>query len=324
MVIAKLEHLLSQYKQQLECDFSLYDSSFQCLVNTDKNQETQYKLQKATASIEIGQEVFHLATKDKKNKDFLLLVAIACKNILENERKEITDTKRLEMAFEGMLTATELQALDQKFVSGNKRLFLLEFDKSSMLECKELIENIIEGSVYIVQEDFLIVRDSNENEVEFAHTLIDAVNTELMLKAVCCISDSFESMREIYEVRKSLHQLLRLRNLFYPAKVVMKTQMLGLAKLISSIPEKNIEKIQLEMTDFDFSILDTEEDLQTIYAFFDNNMNISQTAQSLFIHRNTLIYRLDRYQKLSGLDIRNFEDAIKLKIVMMMYQYLKK
>ena len=65
------------------------------------------------------------------------------------------------------------------------------------------------------------------------------------------------------------------------------------------------------------------ETLQTIQVFFENNLNVSETSRKLFVHRNTLVYRLDKLQKSTGLDLRVFEDAITFKIALMVVKYMK-
>ena len=66
-----------------------------------------------------------------------------------------------------------------------------------------------------------------------------------------------------------------------------------------------------------------EKSLTTIYKFFENNLNVSETSRQLYIHRNTLVYRLDKLQKTTGLDLRVFEDAITFKIALMVVKYMK-
>ena len=65
-----------------------------------------------------------------------------------------------------------------------------------------------------------------------------------------------------------------------------------------------------------------EEELTTVYTFFDNNLNISETARRLYVHRNTLVYRLEKLEKSTGLDIRKFDDALTFKIAMMVVSYM--
>ena len=65
-----------------------------------------------------------------------------------------------------------------------------------------------------------------------------------------------------------------------------------------------------------------EDTLDTINRFFENNLNVSETARKLYVHRNTLVYRLEKVKKITGLDLREFEDAILFKVAVMVKQYL--
>ena len=65
-----------------------------------------------------------------------------------------------------------------------------------------------------------------------------------------------------------------------------------------------------------------EETLTTINKFFENSLNVSETSRKLFVHRNTLVYRLDKIKKLTGLDLREFDHAIIFKIALMVKKYL--
>jgi carbohydrate diacid regulator len=65
-----------------------------------------------------------------------------------------------------------------------------------------------------------------------------------------------------------------------------------------------------------------DETMVTIQKFFENSLNISETARQLYIHRNTLVYRLERLEKMIGLDIRKFEDAMTFKIAMMVIAHM--
>jgi carbohydrate diacid regulator len=64
------------------------------------------------------------------------------------------------------------------------------------------------------------------------------------------------------------------------------------------------------------------ETLMTIQSFFDNNLNVSETSRKLFVHRNTLVYRLEKIKKLTGLDLRDFDSAITFKVALMVKKYL--
>ena len=63
--------------------------------------------------------------------------------------------------------------------------------------------------------------------------------------------------------------------------------------------------------------------LHTVNKFFENNLNVSETSRQLFIHRNTLMYRIEKLQRATGLNIRVFDDALTFKIALMVVNYMK-
>ena len=111
--------------------------------------------------------------------------------------------------------------------------------------------------------------------------------------------------------------------IFYSDKDIVSYATLGIGRLIYQLPvnlcrlfihEIFGEKIPEELD---------EETLSTLEKFFDNNLNVSETSRQLFLHRNTLVYRIEKLQKVTGLDVRNFDDAMTLKIALMVVNYIE-
>ena len=127
------------------------------------------------------------------------------------------------------------------------------------------------------------------------------------------LSDAYKEARTALEVGK----------IFYADKNVFGYNRLGIGRLIYQLPIPLCKMFIREIfggkspDDFD------EETLTTISKFFENSLNVSETSRQLFIHRNTLVYRLDKLQKSTGLDLRVFEDAITFKIALMVVRYMK-
>ena len=98
---------------------------------------------------------------------------------------------------------------------------------------------------------------------------------------------------------------------------------LGIGRLIYQLPVQLCEMFMKEI--FGENLPDTfdDETLVTINKFFENNLNVSETARQLYVHRNTLVYRLEKLQKTTGLDIRVFDDALTFKIALMVVSYMK-
>jgi len=133
-------------------------------------------------------------------------------------------------------------------------------------------------------------------------------------------------VQEIKDVSKSYKEAkmaLDVGKIFYAEKDVVAYSTLGIGRLIYQLPV-NLCKIFIDeiFGDNDLSDLD-EESLTTIQKFFENNLNVSETSRQLFVHRNTLVYRIEKLQKSTGLDLRCFEDALTFKIALMVVNYMK-
>ena len=111
--------------------------------------------------------------------------------------------------------------------------------------------------------------------------------------------------------------------IFYAQKNVISYNELGIGRLIYQLPSNLCHVFINEV--FGENVPETldNETLSTINTFFENNLNVSETSRKLFIHRNTLVYRIEKLQKATGLDIRVFEDALTFKIALMVMDYLK-
>ena len=115
---------------------------------------------------------------------------------------------------------------------------------------------------------------------------------------------------------------LEVGKVFDTEKSIISSENLGIARLIYQLPTTLCEMFLQEV--FKKNPIDAldQETLFTIYKFFENNLNVSETARKLFVHRNTLVYRLEKIKKLTGLDLREFDDAITFKVALMVKKYL--
>ena len=110
--------------------------------------------------------------------------------------------------------------------------------------------------------------------------------------------------------------------MFYTEKKILAYNELGIGRLIHQLPASLCEMFLNEVFEDGKADIFEEEELTTVYTFFDNNLNISETARRLYVHRNTLVYRFEKLQKRFGLDIRTFEDALAFKLAMMVTDYI--
>ena len=149
------------------------------------------------------------------------------------------------------------------------------------------------------------------------------MNSEAMLKVRVSYGTVVQELREVSKSYKEATMAMDVGRIFYAEKNVIAYSTLGIGRLIYQLPV-NLCRIFIEEIFGGNQVYDLDEEtLTTINKFFENNLNVSETSRQLFIHRNTLVYRIEKLQKATGLDIRTFEDAMTFKIAMMFVNYMK-
>ena len=129
-------------------------------------------------------------------------------------------------------------------------------------------------------------------------------------------------MRELADRYKEAQVAIDVGKVFEPEKAIINYENLGIGRLIYQLPTTLCEMFLSEV--FKKNPIDSlvQETLYTINKFFENNLNVSETSRKLFVHRNTLVYRLEKIKKLTGLDLREFDHAIVFKVALMVKKYL--
>lgn len=186
---------------------------------------------------------------------------------------------------------------------------------------KDFITAVDEKNIILVKE---LNKDESYKEMEkIARIILDMLNTEVMAKVHVAYGTIVNEIKDVSRSYKEAKMALDVGRIFYSNRNVIAYSNLGIGRLIYQLPMPLCKMFIKEIfggkspDDFD------EETLVTINRFFDNNLNVSETSRQLYIHRNTLVYRLDKLQKMTGLDIRIFEDAITFKIALMVVKYMK-
>ncbi|MCR4744770.1 MAG: helix-turn-helix domain-containing protein [Lachnospiraceae bacterium] len=205
-----------------------------------------------------------------------------------------------------------------------------EGDNSAVEIVRSLFSDVAGDFVTAVDEQEVILIKSLEDSADeeetmktTAATIVDMMSTEAMISARVAYGTAVGEIREVSKSYKEARMALDVGKIFYAERNVASYSSLGIGRLIYQLPE-NLCRIFLNEI-FGENIPDhmDEETLLTINKFFENNLNVSETSRQLFIHRNTLVYRIEKIEKASGLDIRSFEDALTLKIALMVVNYLK-
>ena len=185
---------------------------------------------------------------------------------------------------------------------------------------RDYIINISDQDVVIVKE---ISKTTSINQVEkFCFELIDAAAKEYSAKVVSGVSSIVENLKDLARAYKEARIALEVGKVFDIEKPVMSYENLGIGRLIYQLPTTLCEIFLGEV--FKKGSLESldRETLMTVQSFFENNLNVSETSRKLFVHRNTLVYRLEKIRKLTGLDLREFEHAVTFKVALMVKKYL--
>ena len=185
----------------------------------------------------------------------------------------------------------------------------------------DYITAVDESSVILIKA--LEENSGYEEMMEIAETIVALMNSEAMLNVRVSFGTVVQELKDVSKSYKEAKMALDVGKIFYAEKSIAAYSTLGIGRLIYQLPV-NLCKIFIEEIFGDNVPTDLDEEtLSTISKFFENNLNVSETSRQLFIHRNTLVYRVEKIQKSTGLDLRSFDDALTFKIAMMVVSYMK-
>ena len=211
-------------------------------------------------------------------------------------------------------------------------VFLIKFFGKTDMMPFEMLQNMFpdKSKDYVIsvgEHDVVLVKevkpgiDSKEIE-KIATNISDTLCTEFYTKVAIGISTAVDNIKDLARAYKEAQVALEVGKVFETEKHIISYENLGIGRLIYQLPTTLCEMFLQEV--FKKESLDSldRETLMTIQCFFENNLNVSETSRKLFVHRNTLVYRLEKIRKLTGLDLREFEHAITFKVALMVKKYL--
>lgn len=218
-------------------------------------------------------------------------------------------------------------------VSVPRAVFLIE----TRLEKDSIVTELLKGMFSAQSGDYITAVDesnvilikslesasTHENLCDVANTIVAMMNAEAMLDVRVAFGTVVQELKDVSKSYKEAKLALDVGKIFYAENKVVAYSTLGIGRLIYQLPINLcrifIEEIFGENVPNDLD----DETLTTINKFFENNLNVSETSRQLFVHRNTLVYRIEKIQKSTGLDLRNFDDALTFKIALMVVNYMK-
>lgn len=203
--------------------------------------------------------------------------------------------------------------------------YVMEFVKNlSDLKAGDFVTTVDEHSVVLVKDVSNITDEREEVLEDIANSLVDSIHMEAMVKVRVGYGNVVTQIPELSASFQEAKMALQVGRIFYAEKDTISYSKLGIGRLIYQLPMSLCDMFIKEVFgDTIPDILEDEEAMSTIGKFFENNLNISETARQLYVHRNTLVYRLERIEKAIGLDIRKFDDAMTFRIAVMVLAHVK-
>mgnify|MGYP001222759335 FL=1 len=211
-------------------------------------------------------------------------------------------------------------------------VLLIKFSGKTEMLPYDIVQNMFpdKNKDYVIsvgEQDIVLVKEIKQGtdikEIErSAKTISDTISSEFLAKVNIGIGTAVDNIKDLARSYKEAQVALEVGKVFDTEKNVISYENLGIGRLIYQLPTTLCEMFLQEV--FKNGSLESldHETLMTIQCFFENNLNVSETSRKLFVHRNTLVYRLEKIRKLTGLDLREFDHAITFKVALMVKRYL--
>ena len=344
----KLMQALREMQEISRMEFVLYSKKGKLLASTctepeQKIQEFVVQFGKSMAESQTIQDWIFLKIEVNDRTELILLVnrngsndspyvigrmaSCQIRNLYLAAREPASESNFLRRLMQGEYSEQQIREMmhEVRLKNASYMLYVIQFSGEQDQVVLETLKNLfaVYSVDYLVEMDdmhMVLVKNSLGIDTEYdiyAHRIIDNLQSEAMVNAWVGYTDPAADLTELHECYRQACTALQVGTVFYEEERVFYYRHLGLGRLIQQLPKDLcdlfLEEVLGEQADLDLD----EETLATIKHLFDNNLNISETARQLYIHRNTLVYRLERIEKKLGLDIRTFEDAMLFKIAMM-------
>ena len=279
--------------------------------------------------------VLYISSDSKKSQDILPIIKIGLENakVKSNEKNDkINFIKNIILnnilPGDVFLKARELNLMDNI----PRVIYIIKTDYLKDVNTYDFLKNLFPETT----KDFVITLDNERtvlvkelsSECDYhsiektAKYILDTIVAELMANVYIGIGTIAKHIKDLGKSYKEAQMALTIGKVFESDKLIFNYNQLGIGRLIYQIPKTLCSLFLNEVfKDESYESFDSEL-IVTIQKFFENSLNISEASRKLFVHRNTLVYRLDKIQKNTGLDLRKFDDAIVFKVAMLVKRYL--
>lgn len=351
--------ILHKTIQDIQCitqmESSVWDTQGTCLVRTSERQtalegQVASFISKLEASEQIHEHCGLFLVKDDDEPAYVLVLNGDGADVRLAGRMGVSQLENLICAYKERMDKNRFiqnlildnlllvdvynQAKKMKVAVEQRRaVFLIE----PKYEGENLVQETLKGLyatgsrdfVTAVDEGHIILVKSLENTQDYndlnqtAKVIADTLNMEAMVSVRVAYGTVVQELKDVSRSYKEAGMALEVGRVFYAERNILAYNELGIGRLIHQLPVSLCDMFLNEVFEEGAAEQFDDEELVTVYTFFENNLNISETARQLYVHRNTLVYRLEKIQKKTGLDVRVFDDAMTFKIAMMVADHMK-
>lgn len=346
--------IVSQYKSIIDYPFGILDDEFYVLASSDDSMvgkciDGLYDIIRKEEHISINRNtayqpiyikgklefVVYIENTSESSLKLLNILSIAFLNLKKMQDEKLDKSVFVKHLLQDSILPSDIyvKAKELKISTDTKRVvYIIKIASEHGETVYDILYNMypsrnVDFLVSIDEETVVLVKEmpdkcSYKDIDKEANLIKNTINSEALCTTKIGIGSPVDTVREIAISYKEAKIAIEVSKVFDTEKDIINYEHLGIGRLIYQLPTTLCAKFLDEVFKKD-SLEELDEDtINTIQKFFENSLNISETARKLFIHRNTLVYRLDKIQKNTGLDLRQFEDAITFKIAMMVKKYL--
>ncbi|MGF7060452.1 PucR family transcriptional regulator [Brassicibacter mesophilus] len=232
-----------------------------------------------------------------------------------------TSNKLLQSILDNRISKQEMLSFHEEFSNWlGCYLILVDYSYEQKEEINEIIMHSLDLQLILDYKGSFLVISNDENIEEACNNLAENILSDLFIECTVAIGGIIESIENLKSIYINCLQTLDLKKKYNLSNYVFNYEKMIIYRIISDMSTELKKDILNNVLDLKGSDIIDEEMEATIEAFFKNNLNFTDTAKNIFIHRNTLLYRIDKFQKHTGLDLKKFEDNWLLKLAWLIRQ----
>ena len=302
---------------------------------TTSLQQNGYTYRFLTASAGKGDCIIFVEGEDKKADELSAVLSVSLgsvKNLYDEKYDKGSFIKNV-MLDNILPSDIYIKSKELHFDGETSRVvFLIKFYSHTDMLPYEIVQGMFpdKNTDYVInigEQDIVLVKEIGgyeepEEIEELANSIAQTLSSEFYSKVSIGISSVVLGLKDLARAYKEARIALEVGKVFDTEKNIISYDNLGIGRLIYQLPTTLCEAFLQEV--FKKGSLESldRDTLDTVQRFFEYNLNVSETSRNLFVHRNTLVYRLEKIRKITGLDLRNFDQAITFKVALMVKKYL--